>query len=407
VKDPYREALEFFTFSELVDALEAISDETLRLEFKEVIIPKTQLAHLACAFANAEGGIIVIGIKDPARYGVPFEFEPLAQVDDSARLRLLGQINSRVYPPIPSLEAQGYKSHDGDKSILLIRIPRSDVTPHECRCGEGPNLPVRRGTSIDKLSLGEIELLQLRRINSVTESPLRQRRMSLVQTGPASGRGLWVGLSVVPAVYLRKRRIMDHADDLFCCDCVEQTRGPDSEIHGEFQMVGSPDTNYFFTKDWKRPEVAMATSGYGPDYSGPPQSMEIYSDGEIVIRLGLAEEDPFKRFVYTLLMGYAVAQDVFYRFGISPEARVHVYASFGDHRNSGVGPVPDLYEDWFELNLAVDSFADGFLDTAMRLNRAADRSADRSIIRGILEDYSREVLPRGDRLRENWLNSGG
>lgn len=72
LKNPYSEPLEFFSFDEMVEALEAIADETNRLDFKEQI-SRPNLAHKACAFANAEGGLIVIGIKDPVP-GQPLEF---------------------------------------------------------------------------------------------------------------------------------------------------------------------------------------------------------------------------------------------------------------------------------------------------------------------------------------------
>jgi hypothetical protein len=401
--DPYREPLEFFTFAEMLAALESISDETLRLDFKESLIPKTDLAHLACSFANAEGGLIVVGVKDPARYGVAFQFGPPTATDDNMRLRLQGQVNSRVYPPIPSMEVHGYQSDNGARTLLVMRVPRSDIAPHECRCGTGPNLPVRRGTGTEALSLAEIDLLRLRRNDAPVESPLFPKRGSLVATGAAVGGGAFAGITIGPAVYLRRRRVMDHADDMFCDSSAAQTRGLQNQVHDEFRMISYTDSNYFIPAAWEREQGNVVV--VGPRSDGPPQAMEICSDGDIALRLGIGEEDPFPRFVYALLMSYTLAQDVFYRFGISPEARIHVYASFAGRQQFGVGPIPSAYEDWFKVNLATDRFADAFVDTTMRLSRSADRSADRDVIVGVLAGYSRDVLPRGDALRERWLRA--
>jgi hypothetical protein len=49
LKNPYTEPLELFSFDQMVEALEAIADETSRLDFKEQI-SRPNLAHKAHAF---------------------------------------------------------------------------------------------------------------------------------------------------------------------------------------------------------------------------------------------------------------------------------------------------------------------------------------------------------------------
>jgi len=64
MKSLYTDRLESFSFEEMLGALNAVGVETQRLEFKREI-PARALAQEVCSFANANGGIIVIGIEEP------------------------------------------------------------------------------------------------------------------------------------------------------------------------------------------------------------------------------------------------------------------------------------------------------------------------------------------------------
>jgi Putative DNA-binding domain len=403
VKNPLTEPLEAFTFEQIVESLDAISEETGRLDFKEEMIARTELAYRACSFANSEGGLIIIGIKDPIQ-GQPLAFGPLPKTDDKERLRILAQINSRTYPALP-LDVFGYRSVDGSKALMVIRIARSDAAPHEFTGSDQKhNLPVRRGTMTDRLSLAEIEVLRLRRSGIANESPLRPKMMPHVSIQPMGDSG-FVGLSVTPIVYSTKRRVMDLVDDHLCFSIAEVTRGPADAIHGELEMKGMADSNWLYTKGWVPHQGSVASSGYGPDYLGPAASFQVFSDGDIIIRNSQTDEDVFKQFIYVLLMGYAAAQEIFFNFGLRPEARFHVISRFDKRRGASPSSMPEAYEDWFDLNLSTDAFSDSFVDTIMRLSRSGDRSSKREIMRDILTGYSREVLPLGDDLRPRWMGS--
>ena len=393
-----------FSFDEMVGSLDAISDETGRLDFKEEMIAKTDLAYHACSFANAEGGLMVIGIKDPVE-GKPLEFGVPVKTDDAERLRISAQINSRVYPAL-ALEIFGYRSVDGTKAIMVVRIPRSDAAPHEyTEHDKKHNLPVRRGASTRRLTLAEIEVLRLRRSGVSNESPIRPKANSLVNLQPMNDRDGFVGLSVRPVTYSPKRRIMDVVDDHLCHAVSESTRGPNDAIHGEMQLKSSADSNVLTTKGWTPHQGAVMSSGYGPDYLGPPEHMEIFSDGDVIIRISQTAEDPFKQFVYALLTGYAAAQQVLYSFSLPPEARFHLISRFDARRSDFPGHLPEAYEDRLDVNLSSETFADAFLNTVMRLFRAGDGSSKRDVVRKILDDYSRDVLPLGDELRSRWFTS--
>lgn len=404
MKNPYTQPLESFNFEEMIEALDAISGETERLDFKEAMIPRTELAYRACAFANAEGGLIVIGIKDPVE-GQPLEFSSSPPAtDDKERLRVAAQINTRTHPALP-LDIMGYHSDDYTKAVLVIRVRLSMTAPHEYTGGpELHNLPVRRGTATGRLSLGEIEVLRLRRTGTTNESPLRLKRNPYFSIQPGHYQDGFVGLSVVPADYAEKRRIMDIGDDHLCLDICEATAGTKDQIHGEMQLRGLPDSNLLTLKNWTRREDARSLTGAQQYYEGPPEQMEIFSDGDIVIRASQKQGDASRQFMHVLLWGYAAAQEVFYNFGLRPGARFHVIARFDDRRFEGVTPATDAYEDRFDVDLATQKFSEAFLDTVIRLHRAGDGSADRDVLRGILDEYSDQVLALGDALRPRWLS---
>jgi Putative DNA-binding domain len=394
VKNPYTQPLESFTFGDMVTALDAISAETGRLDFKEVMIPKTELAYRACAFANADGGLIIVGIKDPVE-GKPLEFGPPPETDDKERLRVTASINSRVYPALP-LEVMGYRSQDGTRALLVIRIGFSVVAPHEYTGGDNLNLPVRRGASTDRLRLAEIHILQLRRTEDRTESPIWRKMQPHVNILPMLGR--YIGIALSPRTYSGRRRIMDAIDDILIADLVEETRGRNDRFHGEMTPKGLPDSIYLRTKSREPHTGAIAITEYVP----PADEMEIFSDGDIIIRHSQNDRDARWQFYETLLLGYTFAQEIYYHFALRPEVRVHVIARFDERREKASMPLTDAYEDYFDIDLARDTFADAFLDTAMRLHRASNLSSTRDEMRGTLQAYS-DGFPLGDELRPRWL----
>lgn len=392
MKNPYTQPLESFTFEEMAEALDAISTETGRLDFKEAMIPKTELAYRACAFANADGGLIIVGIKDPEE-GKPLEFGPPPATDDKERLRVTASINSRVYPALP-LDVMGYRSEDGKRAVLVIRIGFSLAAPHEYTGADNHNLPVRRGPLTDRLRLAEIHILQLRRTGEIVESPIWRKMLPHVNIMPTSGA--YIGIALSPRTYIAGRRIMDATDDILIDDLSEETRGPNDRFHGEMTLKGLADSIYLRSASWE-PHTGATT-----DYVPPADEMEIFSDGDIIIRHSQSDRDARWQFHETMLLGYTFAQVIYYHFALRPELRVHVIARFDERRDKTSMPLTDAYEDYFDIDLARDTFADAFLDTTMRLHRASNLTSTREAMRDTLQSYS-DGFPLGDELRPRWL----
>jgi len=403
MKNPYTQPLESFSFDEMSDALDAISAETNQLDFKEMMIPKNELAYRACSFANAEGGLIVVGIKDPVEgQSLAFADSPPA-TGDKERMRVVASVNSRVHPALP-MDVMGYQSVDGTKAVLVLRIRRSVIAPHEYTGGsEKHNLPVRRGTSTGRLGLSEIAILQMRR-EDASKSPIEQKRHPYFGIQPAGAKDAYVGLSISPKIYSPTRRVMDVVDDHLCMTIEAETRAVANAIHGEMDIMSLPDSNVLMQKGWQ-PHTGSIMMPEGHQYLGPNEQIEFFSDGDIVIRRVQSDDDATKQVIHMLLWGYATAQEVFFAFGLAPEARFRVICRFDKRRFGGVSPATDAYEDSFEVNLSTQGFAEAFLETMIRFRRASNGSAERNAILEVLQSYSDVTLSLGDALRPRWLES--
>ena len=135
-------------------------EEGQALEFKGKMPRPIQLASAICAFANADGGIIIIGINDKG--------EALGVGEESQDFeRVIEKVRGLCLPPIP-IEAQqfSYKS----KEIVVIVVPRSSFV-HSTRDGR---YLIRVGSSNRSLTPNEIlPLLQSRYRIPFDNEPVR------------------------------------------------------------------------------------------------------------------------------------------------------------------------------------------------------------------------------------------
>jgi hypothetical protein len=106
--------------------------ESLTLDYKEKLSGKRRdLARDVCALANTQGGVLVVGVKDPKpegsppKYpqdfvGVPVEEDLVHRVES----QLLDTISPRVFPIVRATDDTF--PHEGkEKCFLLIQVPAS------------------------------------------------------------------------------------------------------------------------------------------------------------------------------------------------------------------------------------------------------------------------------------------
>jgi len=153
--DPFSDPLESLSYESIYEAFRNVGSERMRLEFKESLDAE-ELARQTVAMANGNGGLVIVGFKDPVE-GQALEPSNFAgEIDEPARRGLQSRIQTKVYPSLP-IDLAGFVSRDGLRRLLLVRVEPSDAAPHELVNARGRFL-VRRGTEVSGMTLRELEV---------------------------------------------------------------------------------------------------------------------------------------------------------------------------------------------------------------------------------------------------------
>jgi hypothetical protein len=131
--------------------------EEFDLEFKSQMYggsdaDRAEAAKDVAAFANHQGGLIVIGVTDAG--GVATGLTPWT-VTESAELRIREIVTERVVPYI-DISLQRVEAQGATGSFLLIAVPGSSDAPHAVRVGNKLQYPVRDGRRTRFMSEAEI-----------------------------------------------------------------------------------------------------------------------------------------------------------------------------------------------------------------------------------------------------------
>ncbi|GLS46581.1 AlbA family DNA-binding domain-containing protein [Methylobacterium brachythecii] len=194
-----RKPLEAVTVADLQALIEAEARETGELEFKGAlpfkatkgqpetadrwIVKGDRVGELArdeilaeiVAFANAEGGTLVLGLHETKAEPRHAErLEALPNCEGLAR-RLLDATEDVIEPRLPSVITQAVPAEDG-AGYVLIRVGKSLSGPHRLRTTR--EFYVRRGEKAAKMDVREIKdlTLELARTGDRIEALFQERR---------------------------------------------------------------------------------------------------------------------------------------------------------------------------------------------------------------------------------------
>jgi hypothetical protein len=149
-------------------------DEGQRLEYKQTLVDGLKLARSIAAMANADGGVIIIGVGTKGIKPVSFAGIPSTpNVEDT----ILNLVSAHLRPR-PRVEVRQLpKVGVADTSYLVIRVPWTENTPCEViRWSDGePLIPIRMGSDTRRASVSEITSLMARRLSPTQESDLVER----------------------------------------------------------------------------------------------------------------------------------------------------------------------------------------------------------------------------------------
>src|SRR5918998_3340839 len=113
------------TFNDVVAFCAQKHVEGIQIDYKQGIPPKG-LAKQFAAFSNTRGGVIIVGVEEDSKTGVPLKWEGIQNQ---------GKLIDRVHQfaanvePIPDYDVRVTNESNG-KVFLLIRIFEGDSTPY-------------------------------------------------------------------------------------------------------------------------------------------------------------------------------------------------------------------------------------------------------------------------------------
>jgi hypothetical protein len=118
-------------FKEVKDFCDQQISEGLRIEYKREFPKNEDLAKSVCAFANTEGGIILIGVEANKESNVPTDIPGIGMkkgLEEKVTNICLSHILPRIMPEVklcPFNSADG-----GQRAVLFVRISQSYNPPH-------------------------------------------------------------------------------------------------------------------------------------------------------------------------------------------------------------------------------------------------------------------------------------
>ncbi len=160
-------------------------EETLHLEFKELSKTsgeftkqdRTFVAKALCGLANAEGGVLLLGIKTRKDNGldVAVDAVPISNLDGFRNV-LTSALPQMINPEHSGIEVLPLLMENGSAGVVAIHVPRSEIRPH---MSMKDHLFYRRGS--DRTSM-----MEHREIRDMMLAP-QQGHLELVPTYVEAG----------------------------------------------------------------------------------------------------------------------------------------------------------------------------------------------------------------------------
>ena len=193
------------TEEDLQELVEAQVPEGLRLEFKQseygtADVEKRELLKDVSAFANTQGGHLIIGVKESS--GIASEIVGIADINlDGEILRIEQIIRSGLDPPISGIRTKAIRLDTG-KNVILIRVPRSFSPPHRVVAQRSNRFYMRNSAGVHEPSIEELRTLFTQSSSALKDAQtFRDNRIELISHGhaprPLAREGRFI-LHIVP-----------------------------------------------------------------------------------------------------------------------------------------------------------------------------------------------------------------
>ena len=153
------------TMEDLQALVDAEVKEGREIEYKQCLPGETEeekkkFLASASSFANASGGHLLYGVRERRdeggnRTGLAESFPGILENPDMAIQRIENMLGSGIEPRIPGLEICRVPCGE-DKSVIILRIPRSWIAPHMITYKEWCRFYTRNSSGKYRLDVGEI-----------------------------------------------------------------------------------------------------------------------------------------------------------------------------------------------------------------------------------------------------------
>ena len=395
ITNVFGDPLERISADAFFAALKSMSVETGRLDFKSHEVSHEQVARAAAALANAGGGIIAIGFHDPKETGSELKLSGGSlDISNNGLTAWYAAIHARVNPPM-TFNARGYELPNKAR-FLIIRVTPNSYAPHEFIARDGKRaMPVRRGSGTDQLTLAEIEALFVRRGGSSPRSWLADRPpMFPIRPGLRSAK--FFGSCFTPCVAPPTRRVLSKDDTLAFGQIITAVVG--HKLSPPLQPVTLVEGDGYFDVNPKPP----GSGGF--NFGLPQRLIHIRADGEVTVRYDVVDEpeNHYAEWLKTLLIGHLTTSDVFNYLRVGPRASVAVGLALGPGRSETTPHLPQQFEDRFDVDFSVQTFAEAYTPTVMLCLREDAGPPDERAVMKTLNDTHTQYLGAAD-LRSFWM----
>jgi len=194
--DAYREN-DFIDYKETFAVLECSDKETKRRK-------QNEFRHDICSFANADGGYLILGLKEEA--GVPSEINGITVGNtDKFELDRRNEM-SGILPVVPNVEFSYIKLSDGNY-VIVVKISRGVHKPYLYKENEGDyKFFVRRGNRKQAMSYMEIRdnFLHSNLLSEEVKSFRKERLVSYIEENPDTPFAI---VQVIPENFLNDTAI--------------------------------------------------------------------------------------------------------------------------------------------------------------------------------------------------------
>ncbi|SFO74768.1 Putative DNA-binding domain-containing protein [Bradyrhizobium sp. Ghvi] len=312
-------------------------------------VARDDIAKEVVAFANAYGGVVIIGIEEtddnPKR--ARSVFEPLIPAVHDCADRLVQSLRSIIDPPLPMLEARGIEVSDG-AGVIVVQVGSSPSAPHGF--GRPSNAYVRRGSNSEPLVMRDIQAIfyerrtRLERVARVADEQFSQAEVIAKQWRSGhlmqpdtnqpvdASNGLLFQLSLISSEDLA----IDNLPDRFHQKPIRSAK-PNLR-----SLVELPN----WTSDWKR---GYRSALYSFGYTSNLSKVTIRADGLITLLLVRAD-NKFHPSWYSAIMaqGFFLTEWVRRWLG-RPDVEFVVQGKFEKSGNPAIPQNNGLFDTWVSI----------------------------------------------------------